>query len=182
MRFVGDDLTDGLMWLFDSLGFIGGAIFGLVYAPFVVTGMHHSFLAVQTQLLADIETTGGSFVFSVAAMLNIAQGAVALAVLFIYKNDAKMKSLASESGISALFGVNLKLRYSFYAALIGTVVALAYVTMMKVLAVSPSPAGLPGIIAIRPQSMLHYIIAMAISLVVTMLVTFIFSKRFKEKA
>lgn len=190
MRMVGDGLTEGLMWLFNSLGFVGGAIFGLVYAPFIVTGMHHSFLAVETQLLADIATTGGSFIFPVAAMSNVAQGAAALAVLFICKNDAKMKSLASASGISALlgitepaiFGVNLKLRYPFYAALIGTAISSAYVTMMQVLAVSPGPAGLPGIIAIRPQSMLHYIIGMAISLVATMVITFIFSKRVKQKA
>ncbi|MGL4374550.1 MAG: PTS transporter subunit EIIC, partial [Turicibacter sp.] len=169
---------------FTNLGPLGGAIFGLTYAPTVVTGMHHSFLAVETQLLADIAHTGGSFIFPVAAMSNVAQGAAALAVVLIMKNDTKMKSLASASGLSALlgitepaiFGVNLKLRYPFYAAMIGTAISSAYVTMVKVLAVSPGPAGLPGIIAIRPESMMNYIIGMIIAVVSTMIITIIFAK------
>ncbi|MEQ8156337.1 MAG: sucrose-specific PTS transporter subunit IIBC [Clostridiaceae bacterium] len=183
MRDGGNMLTSGIMWLFNTLGPVGGAVFGLVYAPFVVTGMHHSFIAVETQLLANVATTGGSFIFPVAAMSNVAQGAAALAVIFITK-DAKMKSLASASGISALlgitepaiFGVNLKLRYPFYAAVIGSAVSSAYITLMKVLALSPGAAGLPGIISIRPQSIVHYIIGMIISFSITFAVAVILSK------
>lgn len=183
MRGAGNLLTDGIMFLYNSLGPIGGAIFGGVYGPVVVTGMHHSFMAVETQLLADMTLTGGTFIFVVAAMSNIAQGASALAVFFINK-DTKMKSVASASGISALlgitepamFGVNLKLRYPFYAAMIGAAVSTAYTTFANVLAVSQGPAGLPGIIAIRPQSMVQYIIGMAISFAVAFAMTIVLSK------
>ncbi len=121
MRGLGDGITSGLLWLINTLGPIGGAIFGFLYAPIVITGMHHSFVAIETQLLADIATTGGSFIFPVAAMSNVAQGAAALSVLLILRKDNKMKGIASASGISALlgitepaiFGVNLKLRYPF---------------------------------------------------------------------
>ena len=68
MRLAGDGITAGLIGLINTLGPIGGAIFGFFYAPIVITGMHHSFTAVETQLLADIATTGGSFIFPVAAM------------------------------------------------------------------------------------------------------------------
>lgn len=188
MRDGGNILTSGIMWLFNTLGPVGGAVFGFVYAPFVVTGMHHSFIAVETQLIANVATTGGSFIFPVAAMSNVAQGAAALAVIFIIK-DAKMRSLASASGISALlgitepaiFGVNLKLRYPFYAAMVGSAVSASYITLMKVLALSPGPAGLPGIIAIRPQSMIHYVIGMAISFVVTFAATIVISKVMAKK-
>ncbi len=61
-------LGDALNWLYDSAGFVGGALFGFIYAPFVITGMHHSFIAIETQLLADIVTTGGTFIFPIAAM------------------------------------------------------------------------------------------------------------------
>lgn len=189
MRIAGNGLTAGLMWLINSLGPIGGLIFGFVYAPFVVTGMHHSFVAIETQLIADVATTGGSFIFPVAAMSNVAQGAAALAVLLILRNDAKMRSLASASGISALlgitepaiFGVNLKLRYPFYGAMIGSAVASGYIILMKVLALSPGAAGLPGIISIRPQSIVHYIIGMAISIVVSAISTIALSKFSGEK-
>ena len=189
MRIAGNGLTAGLMWLINTLGPVGGIIFGFVYAPFVVTGMHHSFVAIETQLIADVATTGGSFIFPVAAMSNVAQGAAALAVIVILRKDAKMKSLASASGISALlgitepaiFGVNLKLRYPFYGAMIGSAVASGYIILTKVLALSPGAAGLPGIISIRPQSMIHYIIGMAISMVVAAVSTIVLSRIIGEK-
>ena len=191
MRGAGDLITNGIMFLYNTLGPIGGAIFGGLYAPVVITGMHHSFVAVETQLLANMAVTGGSFIFTVAAMSNISQGASSLAVFFTNK-DSKMKSVASASGISALlgitepamFGVNLKLRYPFYAAMIGSAVATAYTTFANVLAVSQGPAGLPGVIAIRPQSMINYIIGMAIAFVVAFIVTVTFSKmnKFNSKA
>ncbi|MDR0139228.1 sucrose-specific PTS transporter subunit IIBC [Metabacillus idriensis] len=188
MRTGGMLLTDSLVWLYSTLGPIGAGLFGLVYAPIVITGMHHSFIAVETQLLADIAKTGGSFLFPIVSMSNVAQGAAALAVLFLTKN-AKMKSLASASGLSALlgitepamFGVNLKLRYPFYAALIGSAVSSAYITIYLVKSVSLGPAGIPGIIAISSGGILHFIIGLIISMAVTFIATILLSKRFGDK-
>ncbi|MDV2684084.1 sucrose-specific PTS transporter subunit IIBC [Alkalihalophilus lindianensis] len=188
MRQSGHLVTDGLVFLYETAGFVGGGLFGLLYAPIVITGMHHSFIAVETQLLADIARTGGSFVFPVAAMSNVAQGAAALAVIVVTAN-AKMKSIASASGISALlgitepamFGVNLKLRYPFYAAIIGAGVSSAYVTLMKVLSIALGPAGLPGVIAIRPDSMMHFLIGLAIAFAVSFAMTIVLAKRAAKK-
>ncbi len=187
-RSAGNLLTDGLIWLYDTTGFIGGAIFGLLYAPIVITGMHHSFIAVETQLLADMAKTGGSFIFVIAAMSNIAQGAATLAVLSITKN-AKTKGVASAAGISALlgitepamFGVNLKLRFPFIGAIIGSAVGAAFVTLFKVKAVALGAAGLPGIISIKPGFIISYIIGMAIAFVVAFAMTFILGKREEKK-
>ncbi len=189
MRIAGNTITSGLVGLINVLGPIGGAIFGFFYAPIVITGMHHSFTAVETQLLADIATTGGSFIFPIAAMSNVAQGAAALAVIIILKNDDKMKGIASASGISALlgitepaiFGVNLKLRYPFFGAMIGSGVAAAYIMFTKVLALAPGAAGLPGIISIRPDSMVNYIIGMAISMSVAVVSTIILANFMNKK-
>ena len=74
LREVGNYLTFGLSWLYSSLGFVGAGIFGGLYAPIVITGMHHSFIAVETSLLADVAKTGGSFIFPIASMSNAAQG------------------------------------------------------------------------------------------------------------
>jgi sucrose PTS system EIIBCA or EIIBC component len=183
-RSAGNLLTDGLTWLYDTTGFVGGALFGLVYAPIVITGMHHSFIAVETQLLADIAKTGGSFIFPIAAMSNVAQGAATLAV-FLITRDAKTKSIASAAGISALlgitepamFGVNLKLRYPFFGAISGAAVASAFITLYKVKAIALGAAGLPGIISIRPDSIIPYIIGMVISFVVAFSVTMVFAKK-----
>lgn len=183
-RAIGNLLSDGLIWLYDTTGFIGGAVFGLVYAPIVITGMHHSFIAVETQLLTDMAKTGGSFVFVIAAMSNVAQGAATLAVLLVTR-DAKLKGTASAAGISALlgitepamFGINLKLRYPFIGAISGAAVASAFVTWYKVKAVALGAAGLPGIISINPTSILPYIIGMAIAFIVAFAVTIVLAKR-----
>ena len=76
-RQLGYWLSDGLTWLYEFGGAIGGFIFGLFYAPIVITGMHHSFIAVETTLIADQAKTGGSFIFPIATMSNVAQGGAA---------------------------------------------------------------------------------------------------------
>lgn len=81
MRVVGDGLTEAVMWLFFSLGPVGGAIYGVVYPLLVITGMHHSLVTAETQILANIGTLGGSPTFAVVAASNVAQGAAALAVM-----------------------------------------------------------------------------------------------------
>ncbi|AYO18008.1 PTS maltose transporter subunit IIBC [Vibrio owensii] len=187
-RDLGFMLGDGLNWLYDSAGFVGGALFGFIYAPFVITGMHHSFIAIETQLLADIATTGGTFIFPIAAMSNVAQGAAALAVGFTTK-DTKMKGIAVPSGVTgllgitepAMFGVNLKLRYPFIAAIIGSAVASAFITLFNVKAQALGAAGLPGIISIAPDKIGYYIVGMVIAFATTFVMTVVLGMRDKAK-
>ncbi len=189
MRTVGDWMTYGVMWLFFDLGALGGAIYGVVYPLLVITGMHHSLVTAETQILANIGTLGGSPTFAVVAASNVAQGAAALAVMMLMKKDLKMKSVASAAGVSALlgitepavFGVNLKLKYPFIGALIGSAVGSAYATLMNVLALSPGPAGLPGVIVIRPQSMVQYMVAIAIAFIVSFMSTVFLAKLSEQK-
>ncbi|WP_265588340.1 PTS transporter subunit EIIC [Streptococcus cuniculi] len=70
MRTTGDFVTQGILWARDTLGIFGGALFGFFYAPLTLTGMHHSLLPVDIQLIAK----GGSFLFAIAACNNVAQG------------------------------------------------------------------------------------------------------------
>lgn len=171
MRGVGDAMTNAVMWLFFDLGTVGGLIYGVTYPLLVITGMHHSLVAAETQILANIGTLGGSPTFVVVAAANCAQGAAALAVM-VRTKDAKMKSMASASGISsllgitepAIFGVNLKLRYPFYGALIGGGIGAAYATLVKVLSVSQGPCGIIGVICIRPDCMVQFLISMVIAM------------------
>ena len=88
-RQLGYWLSDGLTWLYEFGGAIGGLIFGLLYAPIVITGMHHGFIAVETTLIADATKTGGSFIFPIATMSNIAQGAALAAFFIISKKKIK---------------------------------------------------------------------------------------------
>ena len=185
LREAGNLLADGITWVYNTLGFVGGGLFGLAYAPICLTGMHHSFIAIETQLIAAKATTGGSFIFTTASMNNVAQGAAVLAVLFLTKNE-KMKSICSASGVSALlgitepamFGVTLKLKYPFYAAIIGSAVGNAYCAATGVLAQALGAAGLPGFLSMLPKDYLNFAIGLILSMAVSAVLTAIFWKKF----
>lgn len=187
-RGAGSAISAGLTWLYDSLGFIGGAIFGTFYAPIVITGMHQTFIAVETQLLAEVAQTGGTFIFPIAAMSNIAQGAACLGVAFAMK-DAKVRGLAVPSGISALlgitepamFGVNLRYRQAFIAAMIGSGLASAFIAFFNVKAIALGAAGFLGIPSIKPDSLAMYSVGMVISFVVAFTISAIWVKKAQAK-
>lgn len=188
-REAGSLISFGLTWLYDTLGFVGGAIFGSFYAPIVITGMHQTFIAVETQLLAEVATTGGTFIFPIAAMSNIAQGAACLGAAFVMK-DAKVRGIAVPSGVSALlgitepamFGVNLRFRYPFIAAMIGAGVSSAFIALFNVKAIALGAAGLPGIPSIKPESLGMYCVGMVISAGLAFTITVILGKRAHTKA
>ncbi|WGE68731.1 sucrose-specific PTS transporter subunit IIBC [Actinobacillus equuli subsp. haemolyticus] len=187
-REAGSAISAGLTWLYDSLGFIGGAIFGTFYAPIVITGMHQTFIAVETQLLAEVANTGGTFIFPIAAMSNIAQGAACLGVAFAMK-DAKVRGLAVPSGISALlgitepamFGVNLRYRQAFIAAMVGSGLASAFIAFFNVKAIALGAAGFLGVPSIKPDSLAMYSVGMAISFIVAFSISAVWVKKAQAK-
>ncbi|QPB43200.1 sucrose-specific PTS transporter subunit IIBC [Rodentibacter haemolyticus] len=187
-REAGSLISTGLTWLYDSLGFVGGAIFGTFYAPIVITGMHQTFIAVETQLLADVAHTGGTFIFPIAAMSNIAQGAACLGVALALK-DPKVRGLAVPSGISALlgitepamFGVNLRYRQAFFAAMIGAGLASAFIALFNVKAIALGAAGFLGVPSIKPDSLAMYSVGMAISFIIAFSLSFVMVKRANAK-
>ncbi|MDI9216818.1 PTS system trehalose-specific EIIBC component [Clostridium tertium] len=161
---------------------LGAIIFGLAYAPLVITGLHHTFIAVDLQLIAN----GGTMIWPLIALSNIAQGASAVAMLIIYRKNARIKSIAASAGISAwlgvtepaMFGINLKYKYPFVAAIIGSAAAAVVSIISGVLANSIGIGGLPGFLAIQPKYWVPFIIAMGVAIVVPIVLTFIFNKKF----
>ena len=82
--------------------------------------MHHTFLAVDLQLIG---ATGSTFLWPMLAISNICQGSACLAMMAIVANQ-KERGLAMASGVSAylgitepaLFGVNLRFKFPFLIA------------------------------------------------------------------
>ncbi|HIY58583.1 MAG TPA: sucrose-specific PTS transporter subunit IIBC [Candidatus Tetragenococcus pullicola] len=183
MRTVSDGLTNSLVWLYDTVGAVGLGIFGLFYSPIVITGLHQSFPAIETTLLADVAKTGGSFIFPVASMANIAQGAATLAIFLITKNK-KQKSLASSASVSALlgitepaiFGINLKLKFPFFCGMIASGIASIFLGIFHVLSVAMGPASLIGFISIRAESIPGFLISATISFVIAFILTYFYGK------
>ncbi|TCP24848.1 PTS system trehalose-specific IIB component (Glc family) /PTS system trehalose-specific IIC component (Glc family) [Scopulibacillus darangshiensis] len=183
---IGNWITDGIVAVFDHFGWLGGLVYGGVYALLVVTGMHHTFLAVDFQLIVS---TGGTFLWPILVMSNIAQGSAALAMLFLAK-DKNLKGMAGTSTISAylgitepaMFGVNLRYRYPFICAIIGAALAGMTLAISHVKAESIGVGGIPGILSIYPQYWLTFAIGMAISIVVPFVLTLLYGKFKGEKA
>lgn len=185
MKEVSDWLTNGIVWLYDTTGFLGMGVFGALYSPVVMTGLHQSFPAIETQLISAFQngTGHGDFIFVTASMANVAQGAATFAIYFLTK-DKKMKGLSSSAGVSALlgitepalFGVNLKYKFPFFCALIGSGVAAAFAGLMHIIAASMGAAGFIGFLSIYPKSIPMYVVAELISFAVAFALTFIYGK------
>lgn len=187
MRIVSDGLTNGIVWMYNTTGFVGTALFGTFYSPIVVTGLHQSFPAIETQLLTNIAKTGGDFFFPIASMANAAQGAACLAI-FVISKDKKQKGLASSAGLSALlgitepaiFGVNLKLRYPFICAMIASGIACIFVGIFHILSSALGAAGIVGFISFPPKFYLPFFISIAISIALGFVLTYAYGMKFDK--
>ena len=162
-RVAAEYLTWGINWTYSTLGVFGGLLFGLVYSPIVVTGLHQSFPAIEIPLL-PVNGGVGDFIFPVASMANVAQGAAALAVFFKTR-DAKLKGLAGAGGASAvfgitepaIFGVNLRLRWPFFCAMAAAAIGSAGVALLNVRGQALGAAGFVGFVSIVPKSIPAYL-------------------------
>lgn len=167
--------------LTSSFGWLFAGIFGMIYAPLVITGLHHTLLPVDLQLISDI---GGTFLWPIVALSNIAQASAVLAMIFVNRKNEEEKQISIPACISgylgvtepAMFGINLKYLYPFVAAMIGSGVAGMFSMITGSMANSVGVGGLPAILSMQPSSMLMYLIAMAIAVVVPFVLTIVFSK------
>ncbi|GAA4702617.1 PTS system trehalose-specific EIIBC component [Brevibacillus fulvus] len=182
---IGNAITSAFVYVFDTLPVIGGLIYGGLYAVLVVTGMHHTFLAVDLQLIAS---TGTTFLWPILALSNISQGSAALAMMLISK-DEKVKGMSVTSAVSAylgitepaMFGINIRFRYPFFSAMIGSAIGAVVITLSHVKASSVGVGGLPGFLSILPQQWGVFFIGMIIALVVPFVLTYFFGKMKKQQ-
>ncbi|WP_371164485.1 glucose PTS transporter subunit IIA [Buchananella felis] len=175
-------ITNGVAWGYDNLGLFGGLLFGLIYSPIVVTGLHQSFPAIEIPLIADIANTGGSFIFPIASMANVAQGAAALAIFFRTR-DAKMKGIAGAGGTSAvfgitepaIFGVNLRLRWPFFIGMGAAAVGSALVALLDVRSQALGAAGFVGFVSVVPEDIPTYLALEVLVFVLAFGATFLYA-------
>ena len=158
------------------------AVFGFFYAPLVITGLHHMSNAIDLQLIADF---GGTMLWPMIALSNIAQGSAVAGMAFLQKNDAEAQEVNVPSMIScylgvtepAMFGVNLKHSYPFICGMIGSACAAVISVATSSTATAIGVGGLPGILSIMPQYMLTFAIAMVVAVVVPFVLTVIVGKK-----
>ncbi|PYE50167.1 PTS system trehalose-specific EIIBC component [Paenibacillus barcinonensis] len=177
---IANAITSGLIYIYDSYAALGGLIYGGLYALLVITGMHHTFLAVDVQLIGS---QGGTFLWPMLALSNIAQGSAALAMMLVLR-EKKMRGLAATSSVSAflgvtepaIFGVNIRYRYPFIFGMVGSAIGGVLLTMNNVQATSIGVGGVPGFLSIFPDKWGVFFIGMAIVLIVPFLLTVVFGR------
>jgi PTS system trehalose-specific IIC component len=168
-------LTSNFNWLF-------GAIFGALYSPLVITGLHHMTNAIDLILVGEY---GGTILWPMIALSNIAQGSAVLAIYFLHRGDKKEEQVSFPSMISAylgvtepaMFGINVKYIYPFVAAMIGSGLAGMFSVATGVTANSIGVGGIPGFLSIQTQYWPQFFIAMGIAIVVPIVLTVFFEKR-----
>ncbi|MDT0161332.1 MULTISPECIES: PTS system trehalose-specific EIIBC component [Bacillus] len=167
--------------LTSSFGWLFAAVFGFVYAPLVITGLHHMTNAIDLQLMSEL---GGTNLWPMIAISNIAQGSAVLAMIFINRKNEEEKQVSIPAAIScylgvtepAMFGINLKYGFPFLAAMIGSMIAGVVSVASGVMANSIGVGGLPGILSIQAQYIGTFAICMIIAIVVPFVLTTIFAK------
>ncbi|MGG6385853.1 PTS system trehalose-specific EIIBC component [Bacillus velezensis] len=183
---IGNALTAGLIAVFGQFSAIGGLLYGGLYSALVITGMHHTFLAVDLQLIGS--KLGGTFLWPMLALSNIAQGSAALAMMLITK-DKKQRGLSLTAGISAylgitepaIFGVNLRYKFPFVIAMISSGIAGMFISVKGVLASSVGVGGVPGIFSIMSRYWGPFAIGMLIVLILPFAGTYGYARLKRQK-
>ncbi|MFP7703358.1 PTS system trehalose-specific EIIBC component [Bacillus velezensis] len=183
---IGNALMAGLIAVFGQFSAIGGLLYGGLYSALVITGMHHTFLAVDLQLIGS--KLGGTFLWPMLALSNIAQGSAALAMMLITK-DKKQRGLSLTAGISAylgitepaIFGVNLRYKFPFVIAMISSGIAGMFISVKGVLASSVGVGGVPGIFSIMSRYWGPFAIGMLIVLILPFAGTYGYARLKRQK-
>lgn len=182
-RVLGDGIGNIFQFLLTGkFAVIGSIIFGVLYAPLVITGLHHTTNVIEFILIQQI---GGTMIFPLLALSNIAQASATLAMTFSGKN---IKNITIPAAISAylgvtepaLYGVNIKYRYPMICAMISSGIGAGICGLFGVMANSIGVGGLLGILTVRPQYWLVYLIAIALTCGFSFILTYLVSKNKKN--
>ena len=187
---IGRMLGNGIVYVVKYLmtgdyAFIGSAIFGFFYAPLVITGIHHTTLAIDMQMT---ESMGGTPIWPIIALSNIAQASAVVGIILISKkhNEREVSIPAAISGYlgvtePAMYGINLRYKFPMYCAMIGAACAGLICGLNGVLSNGIGVGGLPGILSIKPVYWLIYALAMLVAIVVPILLTIVVYKIKQKK-
>ncbi|MBD1555820.1 PTS trehalose transporter subunit IIBC [Vibrio sp. S9_S30] len=164
---------------------IGATVFGFLYAPLVITGVHHTTNAVDLQLMQEL---GGTPIWPLIALSNIAQASAVVGIIIISRKEGE-RDISVPAAISAylgvtepaMYGINLKYKFPMLSAMIGSAIAAAICGSAGVMANGIGVGGLPGILSIQPQYWVIFSSAMLVAIFVPVILTLLFYKRAQHK-
>lgn len=180
---IGNAIAEVVNWgLSSDVRVLFAALFGAVYAPLVMTGLHHMTNAIDTQLVNQL---GYTTLWPMIALSNIAQGSAVLAMTVLQRRNERAEQVNIPACIScylgvtepALFGVNLKYKFPLVCGMIGSACAAMVCTGFGVQALSIGVGGLPGILSIVFNFWGVFAACMLIAIVVPFALTYFVGMR-----
>lgn len=175
---IGNGLTDGFSWLFNNTGLFAGLIIGGTFSLLIITGMHYALVPI---MIGSIATLGYDYLIPMMMVANFAQAGSALGVSLKSKNK-QTRSLAMSTSVTAfmgitepaMYGVNMKYKKPFIAALIGAGIGGAFMSLFHTKAyVIGGLAGLSGIPMILGGTFVYAVIGLLIGTVAAVVLTYI---------
>ncbi|EOL45501.1 PTS system, glucose-like IIB component [Enterococcus phoeniculicola] len=180
MNQVATWLTSGILGLFDFNPILAGILFGLLWEPLVVTGMHHALIAVNIQLIAS---TQQSFMLSIITIVCVAEAGADFAMALLAKNKTD-RGIAVSAGTSSLlgvtepsmFGVTIPAKFPFLFSILSAGVAGGLIMLLKIYAVSLGPSGPLSFVIIPAQFWMKHYLVMAIAFFLSFSLTFLYGR------
>lgn len=175
-RAVGNVISDGVRYLMlGDFALIGSMIFGFFYSPLVITGLHHTTLAIDMQLTQSI---GGTPIWPIIALSNIAQASAVVGIIIMSRKKDEREitipaAISAYLGVTepAMYGVNLRYRFPMLCAMIGAALAGLICGFAHVLSNGIGVGGIPGILSVQPAFWGIYLVAMIVAIVIPILLT-----------
>lgn len=175
-RAAGNLISDGVRYLMlGDFALLGSMIFGFFYSPLVITGLHHTTLAIDMQLTQSI---GGTPIWPIIALSNIAQASAVVGIIIMSRKKDEREitipaAISAYLGVTepAMYGVNLRYRFPMLCAMIGAALAGLICGFAHVLSNGIGVGGIPGILSVQPAFWGIYLVAMIVAIVVPILLT-----------
>ncbi|MED5046805.1 beta-glucoside-specific PTS transporter subunit IIABC [Bacillus siamensis] len=165
---LGNDLSVGVNYLFSHAGIAAMILLAGTFSLIIMTGMHYALVPI---MINNIAQNGHDYILPAMFLANMGQAGASFAVFLKSKNKT-FKSLAFTTSITALmgitepamYGVNMRLKKPFAAALIGGAAGGAFYGVTGVASyIVGGNAGLPSIPVFIGPTFLYALIGLFIS-------------------
>lgn len=165
---LGEYLSAGVNYLFDHAGLVAMILLAGTFSLIIMTGMHYAFVPI---MINNIAQNGHDYLLPAMFLANMGQAGASFAV-FLRSRNKKFKSLALTTSITALmgitepamYGVNMRLKKPFAAALIGGAAGGAFYGMTGVASyIVGGNAGLPSIPVFIGPTFMYAMIGLVIA-------------------
>lgn len=173
--FVGNALSGGIIWLVENMGPLAGIVVGGTLSLMIITGMHYVLVPI---MINNITRLGFDPIKPLMFVANFGQAGAAFGV-FLRSRNQKTRTLALSTSFSALmgvsepamYGINIRFKKPFAAALIGGAAGGCLAMTMGVKAYAYALSGLSGLPALAGQGFGWALASIGLAFAVAALVT-----------